>query len=188
MRTFGIILIVIGSLIVWAGTEVLDTDEDWYPEEFGYSAELDLDKTTELYLFACDFVQGQFGDFAESECPTLPIVIFREMKIHGFYQPGSRVVWLNDGFTHQNSLSIFGEGISIHEMVHYVLYQYELMTEEVEFCREENIAWTAANNWVLALGRDEDENPQWWDWYAPCDSATGDPVKTTRTKLREILT
>lgn len=190
MRKFSYLLMATGAFILWLAFEPTYEQEEDGSGAVEYTAELDIETTEELYIFACDFIQGQFAEVAGDVCPNIPVVIFRKMKdrLHGYYSPGSRIVWLSDKFSHQFSLSIFGEGIAIHEMVHYLLYEYELYEDDKDFCREENLAWTAANLWVEDKNRPEDANEEWWDWYDTCDGPHDDPNTTLRAKLIKVFT
>ena len=151
-------------------------------------AELELDESLELYFFACDMVKAKFPEKAAGHCPVSPIVLFTplEPNTHGEYSPGSRVVWLNAGFTNQPNLSTYGEGVAAHEMVHYILWDWELYQDEKDMCREEDLAWQTHDRWVESRHRPEDMNPEWWDWYEECDSATDDPRPVTQKVIEFI--
>jgi len=151
-------------------------------------AEMELPQTLELYFYACGVVKAHFPEKASDHCPVSPIALFTPLKQnrHGEYSPGSRIVWLNSAFTHQSQISTFGEGVTVHEMVHYILWGYDIWQDDKDKCREESLAWSAADLWVESRGRPEDMNPEWWEWYEDCDSATDDPRPPTQ-KIWELI-
>ena len=152
-------------------------------------AEMELPQTLELYFFACDAVKAYFPVKAKDHCPVSPILLFTKLASHryGEYSPGSRIVWLNANFTTQPQISTYGEGVAVHEMVHYILWGYEIYQDDKDLCKEEDLAWGAANRWVESRGRPEDMNPEWWDWYDDCPSPDADP-KPVSKRIWQLIT
>jgi len=186
MRLLPIALIAAGLLLV--GNGISSTKPATVASAPRVTAEMELDQTLELYFFACEMVKAKFPEKADEHCPVSPIALFTKLarQRHGEYSPGSRIVWLNDNFTTQPQISTYGEGVSVHEMVHYILWDYDLLQTEKEYCREENLAWESHDRWVESRGRPEDMNPKWWVWYDECDNATDD-ARSIVTKIIGFL-
>ncbi len=190
MKTFviSILSIFLFTMIgVWATTPEAE-GEGQLPRKV--LAELSQDTTWELYEFACEFVQGQFPEVRDKECPNPPVTLLTPMKssTYGYYIPGSSIVWLNSNFTSQPDLSTYGEGITIHEAVHYIFYEWDLMQDDKEYCREENLAWTASDLWVAGRSRPEDVSEEWWEWYPHCDGPFANPNSEITIAIRKIFT
>ncbi len=153
-------------------------------------AELSPETTLELYEYACDFVQGQFAELRETDCPNPPVTILGPMgqTTYGYYVPGSSIIWINSRFRSQPNLSTFGEGVTVHEAVHYTLHQFDVMMDDNDYCREENLAWTAYDNWVLDRERPEDVAEAWWEWYPHCDGPFANPNTEITIAIRKIFT
>ncbi len=188
MKNIAYVLVLTGFLLIWASLFDSPMESPAEATVVGppkVMAELELGQTLELYFYACDMVQAKFPEKADEHCPVAPIVLFTTLpeKRHGEYDTGSRIVWMNDLFTHQHELSTFGEGVVVHEMVHYILWDYDLLQEDKEYCREEDLAWASADRWVESRGRPEDMNPEWWTWYERCDNATDDP----RSVIKQVI-
>ncbi len=188
MKSLSFVLIALGILLI--GSSLTFTKQATVRTALPkVVAEMELPQTLELYFFACDSVKAYFPVKAKDHCPVSPIALFTPLSKHryGEYTPESRIVWLNANFTTQPVLSTYGEGVAVHEMVHYILWGYEIYQDDKDLCKEEDLAWGAANRWVESRGRPEDMNPEWWDWYDDCPSPDADP-RSPAKRIWQLIT
>jgi hypothetical protein len=146
-----------------------------------YTGEYSREKIAPIYEWVCDYMASEYDEF---ECPPQPVVATAETKPGnwGYYYRGSQIVWASDRLTLQ-PLSVFGEAIIAHEMVHYMLSEIDALQTDKDACRNENLAWIAYNQYVLSYGFEHLLNDEWWIWYPRCDSGEGD---TSRSVLELI--
>jgi len=117
-----------------------------------------------LFEIACELT----ADYAD--CPTVtPAVVYTKTRdgIRGMYYPGSQLIFMSDKF-HTMPRSVYEDGITIHEMVHYILDVNDLLQSRADDCRNEGAAWAVYNAYVIQLGRPDLERPEWYESYNGC--------------------
>ena len=187
MKLFAISILSIFMLtMIYVGLTIPEDEDSQPPRQV--IGELSPETNLELYDFACEFVQDTFEDL--EECTNPPVTILTAMKggTYGYYISGSSILWINKNFSSQPNLSTYGEAITVHEAVHYLFYHYDILQDEIDYCREEKLAWEAADLWVLDRERPEDTSDEWWDWYPMCDGPDADPNSPITMKIRKIFT
>jgi len=139
-----------------------------------YEGEYSYDDMAGIYEWVCAAMEEQY----ESEtfyCPPQPVIALAETQpgLWGYHYRGSQIIWVSTRLALQ-PLSVFGEAIIAHEMVHYVLSEFNDLQPQKDACRNEAVAWEAYNRYVEEYGFMDLINESWWDNYSNCEGPDAD--------------
>lgn len=149
-----------------------------------YQGEYSAASMAPIYEWACEYMFNLYEDF---ECPNQPVVVTTttEKGLWGYYYSGSSLIWLSTRISDQ-PLSVFGEAVIAHEMIHYILWNIGDLQLRVDQCRNENLAWDAYNLYVMEYGFEDLINDEWWAAYSRCDGPEADYALTLSEAIDDI--
>lgn len=134
---------------------------------------VDVSKKEELFDYTCAALEVDCTGFEYPDIGYAPLLV--QIGAIGYYtnnRPGW--IWLDVGFLDPHAHDVYQYGTIVHEMVHYIDYEYLYFDDELfDVCESESRAWRVENAYFTALGKYELANWNWREDYPHCHENLG---------------